>query len=54
MKTIAAHEDTIRTMLLTEDGHIVSGSGSKDGSAAVWNPTLVKLQTKQPKTPKVS
>lgn len=39
---IIAHEDTIRTMLLTENGHIVSGSGSKDGSAAIWNPKLVK------------
>lgn len=29
-------------MLLAENGHVVSGSGSKDGSAAIWNPDLVK------------
>lgn len=41
-KTIIAHEDTIRTMLLTGTGQVISGSGSKDGSAAVWNPKLIK------------
>lgn len=34
-------------MLLTENGQVVSGSGSKDGSAAVWNPKLVKYAKKQ-------
>lgn len=35
-------------MLLTGTGKVISGSGSKDGSAAVWNPKLIKNANNKP------
>ena len=35
-KCLAAHDDFIRTIAVCDEGFVVSGSGSKDGYAAVW------------------
>ena len=35
-KCLAAHDDFIRTIAVCDAGFVVSGSGSKDGYAAIW------------------
>jgi len=34
--TIKAHDDTVHSMVATEDGLVVTGSGSMDGTVALW------------------
>jgi len=33
---IKAHDDTVHSMVTTEDGLVVTGSGSMDGTVALW------------------
>ncbi|CAG5119297.1 unnamed protein product, partial [Candidula unifasciata] len=39
-KTIRAHDDAVRSMCAAESRYIMSGAGSKDGTVAIWSPSM--------------
>lgn len=36
-RTLHAHTDSVKSMCVTREGHVVTGSSSKEGKVCVWN-----------------